>query len=1072
MTKFYSLVLIFFYSFFYSQCDCAKNFGGHINDSVLGMQKISDGFIYNFDNQWGNTEFPITGQYLIKFDFNCKRVWQKSILNETFTVDELDNIYTYRMEGNYQDYTFKIRKYNSSGNFLWEKSILYKGPNTTWQLGNIPRHLFVRNNKLYVAGVYRYDLNFEDKVIFHYDYSHYGGHAKAFVASYTTDGDFIDAKEFGDGKSECIQNFEADNDGNIYITYGDRNFAFSKIVKINSNLQTVVEKTVSTKTSDSASWGYVPTVLHFNKSNSKLYSYGVYLKSTNIGSNLVIDSSNDLQGLIVEYNPDSLEVTRYLKFNNNSWGLDIPNDEGNTAPLFLNRIYFAEEGKDEMYIFGHFQKSLNLNGVLLTGNPDASGGYGVDLVFFKLDTNTLTPDFIFQSRSNDLYTSRNVAKAIIMDKGRVYLAGNMGYKKMILNGISINNNSGNGDADAFLFRYDVNSTIGTLQSNSPVCIGKDIELTSSGGTNYSWTGPNGFSSNLQNPIIPNSSTVNSGTYTCKVTGSGSCDGTFNIDVTVGDTVKPVPNASSLPKIAGDCTTIISTIPTATDNCVGTITATTSDPLSYALPGNYTMTWTYDDGNGNIETQTQQVEITAQPLPTANPSQTFCKIDNKTISDIVVTATNPKWYYANGTIITNLSEPLADNTKYYVTQNASGCESAKKEILITLSDPNPPAGEANQTFCSASNPTLKNISITGTDIKWFNNIGTQIPDTTPLADGITYYASQTVNSCESTQKLAVKATVVTNYLSANDYQETFCNDTTANVKVINVNDYKAKLIADPQNYSFDFRKSNGEQVTGNTELNIGTNIFDVKITSALGCYQDVKLSLTLNEKPKVDLPTEKEFCDNLGTELDAGFNANYTYSWNTGETSHKIKADKEQTYSVTVTTEHGCTNTASVTVKKAKLATIQNILITNNNATVTMSFGGDYLYSLDQINWQSSNTFENLKNGNFTIFVKTKLGCDLGSKSFTIFSLSNMFSPNNDGINDTWKISGIENYPNSEIKIIDRNGKMIINIITKGEAFEWNGESGGRKLPTDNYWYQIKLSDGRLLQGYVMIKNRN
>ena len=262
------------------------------------------------------------------------------------------------------------------------------------------------------------------------------------------------------------------------------------------------------------------------------------------------------------------------------------------------------------------------------------------------------------------------------------------------------------------------------------------------------------------------------------------------------------------------------------------------------------------------------------------------------------------------------------------------------------------------------------------------------------------------------------------------------------------------------------------MTGNTELNIGTNIFDVKITSALGCYQDVKMSLTLNEKPKIDLPTEKEFCDNLGTELDAGFNANYTYSWNTGETSHKIKADKEQTYSVTVTTEHGCTNTASVIVKRAKLATIQNILITNNNATVTMSFGGDYLYSLDQINWQSSNTFENLKNGNFTVFVKTKLGCDLGSKSFTIFSLSNMFSPNNDGINDMWKISGIENYPNSEIKIMDRNGKMLINMITKGEAFEWNGESGGRKLPTDNYWYQIKLSDGRLLQGYVMIKNRN
>ena len=140
--------------------------------------------------------------------------------------------------------------------------------------------------------------------------------------------------------------------------------------------------------------------------------------------------------------------------------------------------------------------------------------------------------------------------------------------------------------------------------------------------------------------------------------------------------------------------------------------------------------------------------------------------------------------------------------------------------------------------------------------------------------------------------------------------------------------------------------------------------------------------------------------------------------------------------------------------------------------IVMSVAGEYLYSLDRFNWQISNKFENLNNGNYTVFVKTKLGCDLGSKSFTIFSLSNIFSPNGDGINDTWKISGIENYPNSQIKIMDKNGMLVLDRITKGEAFEWNGELNGRKLPTDNYWYQIKISDGRILEGYVVIKNRN
>jgi len=471
------------------------------------------------------------------------------------------------------------------------------------------------------------------------------------------------------------------------------------------------------------------------------------------------------------------------------------------------------------------------------------------------------------------------------------------------------------------------------------------------------------------------------------------------------------------------------------------------------------------------------DISTAPIAVA--SQAFCKVNNPKISDIIVTATNPKWYDTSGNVISNLSTPLADNTKYYVTQSSSGCESAKKEILVTLSDPNPPTGNAIQDFCSASNPTLKSIAVTGTDINWYNSLGNLIPETTPLQNGQTYYASQTVNGCESTQKLAVKANVVTNYLSANDFSDAFCNDTTNNFKIITLDDlnsYKNKLINNPQDYTFEFRNSAGQLVSGNTDLNIGTNIFDVKIISALGCYQFVKLSLTLNPKPKINLPTEVEFCDEtLGIRLDAGASPDplnpYTYTWSSGETSQIIKANQEQTYTATVTNKFGCKNSAIVIVKKAKLAEIQNILITNNTATIIMSFAGDYLYSLDQIAWQPASTFENLNNGNYTVFVKTNLGCDLGSKSFTIFSLSNIFTPNNDGLNDTWKISGIENYPNSEIKIVDKNGRMVVNTTTKGESYEWNGESNGRKLPTDSYWYQIKLSDGRILEGYVVIRNR-
>jgi hypothetical protein len=59
-----------------------------------------------------------------------------------------------------------------------------------------------------------------------------------------------------------------------------------------------------------------------------------------------------------------------------------------------------------------------------------------------------------------------------------------------------------------------------------------------------------------------------------------------------------------------------TFPTATDACAGTIIATTTSPLSYNLPGTYTVVWKYDDGNGNSINQNQTVTITSQPSPIA------------------------------------------------------------------------------------------------------------------------------------------------------------------------------------------------------------------------------------------------------------------------------------------------------------------------------------------------------------------------------------------------------------------------------------------------------------------------
>jgi hypothetical protein len=96
----------------------------------------------------------------------------------------------------------------------------------------------------------------------------------------------------------------------------------------------------------------------------------------------------------------------------------------------------------------------------------------------------------------------------------------------------------------------------TISSNSPLCSGSSLNLTSSpsGGTSpytYSWSGPNSFSSTSQNPSIANTTTAASGTYSFIVTDSKSCTATVNSVITVNQT--PVVAAiSNISGITGGC----------------------------------------------------------------------------------------------------------------------------------------------------------------------------------------------------------------------------------------------------------------------------------------------------------------------------------------------------------------------------------------------------------------------------------------------------------------------------------------------------------------------------------------
>jgi len=79
----------------------------------------------------------------------------------------------------------------------------------------------------------------------------------------------------------------------------------------------------------------------------------------------------------------------------------------------------------------------------------------------------------------------------------------------------------------------------TAGSNSPVCLGSTINLTSSGGTSYLWNGPGGYSSSAQNPVRSGATALMAGTYTVTVTGAGGCTATASTVVVVNSCGAPL-----------------------------------------------------------------------------------------------------------------------------------------------------------------------------------------------------------------------------------------------------------------------------------------------------------------------------------------------------------------------------------------------------------------------------------------------------------------------------------------------------------------------------------------------------
>ena len=84
-----------------------------------------------------------------------------------------------------------------------------------------------------------------------------------------------------------------------------------------------------------------------------------------------------------------------------------------------------------------------------------------------------------------------------------------------------------------------------------------------------------------------------------------------------------------------------------------------------------------------------------------------------------------------------------------------------------------------------------------------------------------------------------------------------------------------------------------------------------------------------------------------------------------------------------------------------------------------------------------------------------------------FAVPGGLSPNGDEINDTWLLTGFENYPDARVKVFDRWGQEV--FFATSTMAPWDGTFDGKDLPTADYYYIIDLGDGQKYNGVVTLK---
>ncbi|GAA4319466.1 hypothetical protein GCM10023115_45980 [Pontixanthobacter gangjinensis] len=307
---------------------------------------------------------------------------------------------------------------------------------------------------------------------------------------------------------------------------------------------------------------------------------------------------------------------------------------------------------------------------------------------------------------------------------------------------------------------------------------------------------------------------------------------------------------------------------------------------------------------------------------------------------------------------------------------------------------------------------------------------------------------------------------------------------------NLNLIKNNIVNDyglPQNISLTFHEKESDAALGlkplpDTYFSDPRTLY-IRAESDNICYGSGAVELKIGSVPDFQQAFSLEACSSqfpiqLGGEININ-SARYDFTWNTGQTGESINIQQGGTYFLTVSDkELGCSREIEYQVTEQLSPEIITVDIDADLASgqveVIAETNGEGFYAMDSENgpFQTSPVFTDVTPGAHTVYVKNEKACEIASREIFVFGFPKFFTPNNDGYNDRWRPSDIPDpeYKLNGIFIFDRYGKLLVQL--PAETKGWDGNFNGKPMPSNDYWFEVTLQNGRVFKGHFSLVRKN